>query len=374
MMAGIRIFSSFSTTFEPWKQVFGRELRICGGHDRWICLQSLSQIEMIDLLTGRNLWSLQIPSGPHNVFATESCVFLNLPSPQSPDSDSQAATCFNRIDGTPQKSAIPVALLQQTIRASGDELVIWGEASPGVSPASLKWVNSVTGEVRLKVELTDMVNCQFLDARTLVCVTSKGTFEVIDLLTAAKQVLQFAADGAEAERGTTPAHLAKALIMADAANYYVLPFPEQQAAQMQWIAGTPSDLQLYPLTKELRAVDRVTGKIRWVRDAEEGTAAWLEPTENPILLLVSFSTRRGKAKALPFPVMGGFGFSNDRHTTITALSRITGTKLFDYNVSMSSRFPVSGLEFKITPQQHLDLQAFGNRVRFVPEPAPAAVP
>ncbi len=374
MMSGMHIFSSFSTTSEPWQQVFGHELRICGGNDRWICLQSPSRVEMIDLLTGKNRWSLQIPAGPHNVFATESCVFLSLPSPQAPDSDSQAATCFNRIDGTVQKSAIPLAQLQQTIRTSGDELVTWGEATPGVAPASLNWINSVTGQVRLRMTLNDMVNCQFLDARTLVSVTSKGTFEVIDLLTAAKQVVQLAADGAEAEKRTTPEHLTKALIMADAANYYVLPFPDQQAVQIQMMAGTLGDLQLYPITKELRAVDRVTGKVRWLWDAKEDTAAWLEPTKNPILLLVSFSARRGKARALPFPAIGGFGFSNDRQTTITALSRISGTKLFDYNVSSSSRFPVSDLEFKITPQQHLDLQAFGNRVRFVPEPAPAAVP
>ena len=63
---------------------------------------------------------------------------------------------------------------------------------------------------------------------------------------------------------------------------------------------------------------------------------------------------------------------NERRTTITALSRISGTKLFGYTVS--SRFQVPSLEFKITPRQHLDLQAFGNRVRFVPELPQTTVP
>lgn len=377
MIPAMRMFSSFSTAIEPWQHVFGRELRICGGNDRWICLQSPSRIEMIDLLTGQNLWSLQIPAGPHHVFATESCVFLSQFWPQASGNDSRSVTCLNRYDGTAQESEIPLSQLEQTICATGDELVTWGEASLGVSPGSLNWINSVTGEVRRTLELNDMINCQFLDARTLVSVTNKGTFEIIDLLTSEKQLFEFDAeanDGAETATRTTPDHLARALILADAANYYVLPFPDQQAVQVQMMTGTMGELQLFPLKDELRAIDRVTGKTRWVRDAKEDSAVWLEPTENPLLLLVSFSPRRHKARPLPFPALGGIGFSNDRQTTITALSRITGTKLFDYNISSSSRFPVSDLKFSITSQQHLDLQAFGNRVRFVPEPAPPAVP
>jgi len=375
MMAEMHLFDNFFTSSIAWQQVFGRDVRICGGDDRWICVQSQSRIEMIDLLTGQNLWSLHTEPGNHYVFATESCVFLNRLPTGTPDDDPQAVTCLNRIDGTERESLISFSKLWQTILATGDDLVIFEPSRNKAAPASLEWVNSVTGDVHHRLILKDMINCQFMDARTLVAVTHNGTFEIIDLLTAEKQVVHFSADAnddAEAEKGTTPEHLTKVLIMADATNYYVLPFPDQQAVQVQMMLGSIGDLQLYPIKKELRAIDRTTGKIRWVWDAEENTAAWFEPTADPILLLVGFSARGNKANALRNPVIPGLGMPNERRTTITALSRISGTKLFDYTVS--SRFPVPGLEFKITPRQHLDLQAFGNRVRFVPEPPPTAVP
>ena len=375
MMAEMQLFDNFSTSSIAWHQVFGRDLRICGGNDRWICVQSPSHIEVIDLLTGRNLWSLHTEPGNHYVFATESCVFLSHLPTGLPGDDPKSVTCFNRMDGRQREPRISFSGLWQTILATGDELVIFEPSRSKSALASLNWVNSVTGETRHSLNLTDMINCQFMDARTLVSVTSKGKFEIIDLLTAEKQVVQFSADAnydAEAEKGTTPEHLTKVLIMADATNYYVLPFPDQQAVQAQMMLGSMGDLQLYPIKKELRAIERATGKIRWVWDAEENTAAWFEPTADPVLLLVGVSARANKANALRPPAIPGLVMPNDRRTTITALSRISGTKLFDYTVS--SRFPVPGLEFKITPRQHLDLQAFGNRVRFIPEPAPTAVP
>ncbi|MEJ7594061.1 MAG: hypothetical protein WKF77_21175 [Planctomycetaceae bacterium] len=375
IMAEMHLFNLFSNSSIVWQQVFGGDLRICGGNDRWICVQSPSRVEMIDLLTGQNLWSLHTQRGSQNVFATESCVFLSHLPTGAPYEDPKSVTCLNRADGTRRKSRISVSKLWQTILATGDELVIFEPLPVGPAPVSLDWVNSVTGEIRHSLPLTDMINCQFMDARTLVSVTSKGTFEIIDLLTAEKKVVQFSADAntdAEAEEGTTPEHLKRALIMADAANYYVFPFPDQQAVQVQMMFGSMGDLPLYPIKKELRAIDRATGKIRWVRDAEENTAAWFEPTTDPILLLVNFSARGNKANGLRPNAIPGLVIPNDRRTTISGLSRIGGAKLFDYTVS--SRFPVPGLEFKITPQQHLDLQAFGNRVRFVPELPPTAVP
>ena len=94
-------------------------------------------------------------------------------------------------------------------------------------------------------------------------------------------------------------------------------------------------------------------------------SAWLDPTADPVLLLVTNSVRKNKANGPQAIAIPGLILPTDRRTTITGLSRMTGTKLFDYTVL--SRFPVPSLQFKITPQQHLDLQAFGNRVRFVPE-------
>ncbi len=62
-MPDVRLFQNFSTRLPVWQEVFGRDLRICGGSDRWICVQSPARVEIIDLLTGHNLWSLQTSTG-----------------------------------------------------------------------------------------------------------------------------------------------------------------------------------------------------------------------------------------------------------------------------------------------------------------------
>ena len=102
MMPDRHLFTDFSTGLPAWQEVFGRDLRLCGGNDRWICVQSPTRVEIIDLLTGQNLWSLHTPPGNHDVFATESCVFLSRASDQREQTEHhpKPVTCLNRIDGT----------------------------------------------------------------------------------------------------------------------------------------------------------------------------------------------------------------------------------------------------------------------------------
>lgn len=367
MIAEMQLFNRFSTSLPAWQEVFGRDLRICGGSDRWICVQSPGRIEMIDLLTGQNLWSMQAQPGNQHIFATESCVMMTELSTAAAVENAAHVTCLNRTDGTDRTSAIPQSMMRQTILATGDELVTWVLPLRPEGAVFLNWIHAETGEVRHTLELTDMVNCQFMDARTLVSTTSNGTFEFIDLLTFEKQIVQFENDGdadTTAGKGITPDELRKAVILADPANYYVFPFPNRQLGQVQIMFGAMGDLHLYPITKELRAIDRATGKIRWVWNVEENTSAWFDATADPVLLLINLAVRRNKANAAAGLVIPGIAMPNQNQTSVTALSRMSGTKLFEHNIA--SRFPVSSLEFHVTREKHLDLKAFGSRVRFIP--------
>jgi outer membrane protein assembly factor BamB len=377
MMPDMHLFERFSTKLPAWQEVYGRHQRICGGNDRWICVQSPTQVEMIDLLTGQNLWSLEIPPGRHDIFATESCVFLSDQSERSDlnDHPSETVKCLNRIDGTVRQTAYSHAQLQQTILATGDELVMCESLHSDPGATTLHWMDAVTGEVRHSLPLANSLNCQFMDARTLVSVTSKAVFEIIDLLTAEKQTVPFAADvnyDATAEKGTTPDFLRKVAIAADPINYYVFPISDRRGDRAQIMLNSMGDLHLYPVAKEVRAIDRSTGKLRWVWDVDGNTAVWFEPTADPVLLLINSTVRQNKANLPRGLAIPGLVMRDDFRATVTALSRVSGTKLFDYTTSL--RFPVPRLEFKITPQQHLDLRAFGNRVRFVPEQGPVAAP
>lgn len=373
MMSELHLFNSFYNRQSAWEMIFGRELRICGGNERWICVQSPSGLEMIDLLTGQNLWSHRLASRDQCAFATESRVFATVSTidiVRQLEGD-RAEVCLNRIDGALQTTVLSYTQLGQTILATGDELVIWKDPDTRNTSHSLSWVDSESGEERRSVTLTNMLKCHFMDIRTLVSIRTDDSFEVVDLLTAQSQVvpLKDASElSEEAKEAADVGVTEKYMVVADAANYYVFPFPDRQAFQMQIMLGSNGDLNLYPIHEQLRAIDRANGKLRWVWKSEDNTAAWLDPTSDPVLLLVTNSNRKNKANGPPAIAIPGLILPTDRRTTITGLSRMSGTKLFDYQVS--SRFPMPSLSFKITPEHYLDLQAFGNRVRFIPEANP----
>lgn len=367
VMADMHLFNRFFNSLPAWQEVYGRDLRICGGSDRWICVQTPSRVEMIDLLTGQNLWSVQNPPDNRHVYSTETCVLVSKTSSPSSVKDDPAVTCLSRTDGIERNSIIPQDALRRTIMAAGNEIVIWEHPNRADSSVLLNWTDAETGEVRRFLELKDMLKCQFMDFRTLASVTRKGEFEIIDLVTAEKNVVQIAAEGeSNADDEKSEDFYSKAIIAADPANYYIFSLPGRPAGQVQLMLGSLSDL--YPIGSELRAIDRATGKSRWVVNADDNTNALLDITGDPVLLLVSFSARKKPANPPGGIVIPGLALPNQNQTSITAYSRMTGRKLFEHSVA--SRFPSMNLEFKMTPKKHLDLRAFGSRIRFVPEALP----
>lgn len=378
MMGEMHLFDSFSTMSTAWEMIFGRDLRICGGNERWICLQTTSEIEMIDLLTGQNLWSRKLESSDQVTFATDSAVFLssltsalrNVRNGEGIRSvrDLNAAVVLSRIDGALLTGLRPTLFqLRRTILATNNELVIWNRTDFSSGPPTINWVDVESGEERRSITLDNMQSCHFLDMQTLVSTRSDDSFEVVDLLTGRTQIVPLNDDSElseESKKRATEELPEKYIVAEDAANYYVFPVPDRQAIQMQIMLGSNGDLNLYPIHRELRAINRVTGKLRWIRSSEENTAAWFDATADPVLLLVTNTARKNKANGPPAIAIPGLVLPTDRKTTVTGLSRMSGNDLFDYQVS--SRFPVPSLQFKMAPQGYLDLQAFGNRVRFVP--------
>ncbi|MCA9012757.1 MAG: PQQ-binding-like beta-propeller repeat protein, partial [Planctomycetaceae bacterium] len=373
--AGRQLFSGFTTDLSAWQDVFNQDLRICGHSDRWVCIQSSTQVEMVDLLTGQNLWSLKIPAKTQLAFATESCVFLSPRTSGSGREPLEAVTCLNRIDGTPRESTISPEQLQQTVLATEDELVVWESPGAETGAASLNWINSTTGAIRHRLPLTNMLNCQFMDVRTLVSMTGTGEFEVIDLLTTEKQVVRFVAESVSdttPKEKTTPDYLVNSVVVADPLNYYVLPVPRQRTRKAMEMISATGEHNLFAVGREVRAIDRTSGDLRWIYEARENTAVWFEPAAHPVLLLLDSTPRKKKVNAPPLFAFPGLVAHDEYRTTVTALSRNSGTILFEHKVT--SRFPGPGLEFIVTPQQILDLQAYGNRVRFIPSTAPATLP
>ena len=370
LMAQMQLFNRFSNSLPAWTEVYGRDLRISGANTRWICVQTSTGVEMIDLLTGQNLWSLQNPPDNRHVFATDSCVFVSRTPSSSASSlkDDPAVTCLSQAAGTERDLAISQDALRHTMTTAGNELVVWVDSVRAGGTASLNWTDAETGEVRRSLELKDMLKCQFMDIRTLATVTKAGAFEIIDLVTADKQVVQLAAaEESDAVNELMKDFYSKAIIVADPANYYVFGLPAAQAGQIQIMLGSMGDL--YPIARELRAIDRMTGKTRWTINTEESTNALFDATGDPVLLLVNFSARKKPANVPGGLVIPGLALPNQNQTMVTAYSRMTGEKLFQHNAV--SRFPSMNLEFKVTPQKHLDLRAFGSRIRFVPDASPA---
>jgi hypothetical protein len=84
-----------------------------------------------------------------------------------------------------------------------------------------------------------------------------------------------------------------------------------------------------------------------------------------MLFLTVSNKPRANAAAIP-----GLALQTGQRYSIEGVSRLTGTRLFNYSVV--AQIPVPSLRLSTNAAGQMDLEAFGNRVRFIPEQAAVA--
>jgi len=331
----------------PFLSNYGR--RLCGGSHRWLCVVSEGTLEVLDVMTGNRLWAV-------NGLKLNSSAFV-----------CRNAICISGLDETPvvvdpmDGSVISTSdsgqlpdLLRRTMHGSPDALVVWNPPTSTTTERTVTWVDPLTADVIQTVPLPDMEWAQFLDGETLAAVTGDQRCHVLNLRTRKLSTISFAGEGDSAATELLPQQIA---VAADPVNFYV--FERQENAMV--MAGSMYGIRGEPVQKELRAVNRRTGKLAWIRRAQGNTMACIEGTESVMLILAVTGQPRANAAAIP-----GLALQAGQRYVIEGVARTTGVRRLIYPVVSQIPFPSLRLSSNATGQ--LDLEAFGNRVRFFIEP------
>lgn len=334
---------------------FNSGMPIAGSSYRWICLQSQSTIEVLDLLNGRRLWTMtKSAEEPSEIMASEG--FLSINSVGYPANG--AAMILNPLDGSAgevsdEDKDTEDDFRERFVLSTPDAFVVT-ESGTGRRRTKLQWIRPSTREVFRTLELSDMESGLFLDANTLVIVTDEQTFHVINLLDGVRNTLSYASKRDDAV-DFDPTDMR---IVSDGTNYYV--FETSDDAPMR-IFGMTYGLQIEPIGEELRVVSRVTGEVIWESEFEDDTMACIRGSLSPVMLLLRNKSEGGPNNRIPLPGLG----NGNQQWSIGGISRMTGKSLLEFNASVRSIN--THLHLEILDGGVLDLEAFGNRVRFRPQ-------
>lgn len=341
-----RPFGNFRTLFQS-----NTLSPIAGSSYRWICLQSKTTIEVIDLLNGRRLWSMsKAPDSLGTVIASEG--FLSLRSSLRATNDQ--AMDLNPLDGsTVDRDAGEMEFTDRFLTTTPDSIVFGESGYAGRRSTGLRWIRPQTREVIRSMALDDMKAGQFLDPNTLVVVTDDETFHVINLQDGTRRSCNFGSINKDLD-DMDPSSVR---VACDAANYYVFEVADDGPMR---ILGMTYGLEAEPIGEQLRVVSRVTGEVIWEGTFEDNTMACIRSNLSPVLLLLQNKSDLPN-NGMILPGLGqGFQKWN-----IQGISRVTGKPLLDFSASV--RTINTHLQLEVLEGGVLDLEAFGNRVRFRPQ-------
>lgn len=333
----------------------GRTQNICGGNDRWICLLNEGKVEVVDLLTGHSLWEISGVKSSSNILACDSFI-----ASWSMTRDGR----FNAdpIEGTPTESATALRRddADNIIFGTGNTVAVWNDQE---SDPTIDWMNPDTDEVLRSVPLTDMKYAHFMNPETLVAVTDEQTFLIVNLRTGSSRSLSYATEEGAAQNSSQMS-ASKIRVAADAINYYVFERSEDALRMIPSLYAMRADA----VSKILYAVDRRSGKIAWALPSKNDLFVCIQPCTTSALFSISQSDRRG-ANAANGAILPNLGAP--QRYTVAGISRTTGASLFSYPVV--AQYPTGTFRLTENSSGQLDLDAMGNRVRYLPV-NPAAEP
>ncbi len=330
--------------------------RVCGASARWLCLQSRSGLEVLDLLTGEPRWSLPVTGEHPQAFATGRVVVMM-------DAQTRSVRAVRTSDGIAAVSAVTSEMFDQTLLATAHELVLLRAPASDGGRHTLEWVDPVSGEVVRRMSLPEARSLQFLDQGTLVAVSAED-FHVVRLVTG--ESLQYSlwnsavsstpppsAGGTAADRAEEPAQ-SMLQVFADPVNFYVFPrFLTSRSPDLRFLGR-----ELVPVDGPIRAIDRQTGRLRWVTYSNSPVSATFDQPVAPVLLLM-----QPDPKVLPGNQPGVPGAVALPRVSFRGILKTTGSTLFEHR--LSSRYPLPFVRLLTDPDSGIDIEAFGSRVRFV---------
>ena len=364
-----RNFEQFVATRDrlPSRLVFTMS-SICGSGQRWMCVQTGKQVEVLDSLTGQRQWSVDLDGRYNRVIATDDFVIVgasgdtSIPTPPDRELKPTSSICFDRRTGDLVELADVATIARHAIRNVGPLAVVWRPAKED-APNFLEWVNLKTAEVSRKVSLEGFSVFQFLDDRTLVGISDSSELMTIDLVDGQTRRMSFGAaevssvdqvtdDKQDDKPGPAPKDERlwsphRVQVFADHLNYYVSNRPVKNVVAMP----PPAGMAFQRFEGPLRAIDRSSGKLNWVM---KNDAVLLAATDHPeIAALVLMEDSNQVVRRLPGQVAG--------QSLFRGISKLTGEEFF--RQAVPSRFGLRYVRLDSPGPNVLDIAVYGMRVR-----------
>ena len=155
--------------------------------------------------------------------------------------------------------------------------------------------------------------------------------------------------------------LSRLAVWSDPVNYYVAASAEGgMGAAIARIGGRES----VAYSGRIAAIDRANGGVRWIVDANSATQISFDQPTSPVLLMLSADSQHRQPL---IPGGGVIGQQGNPSTIVRGIHKITGTELFTHR--LQSRFFVTFVRLAPGPGdgRSIDVEAYGSRIRFVPE-------
>lgn len=332
----------------------GYGLNVCGGNARWVCLRTQDSVEVVDVYSGKRLWGMPLEDSLNSVLAYRSAIIGHKGYGD--------VVRLNPIDGREQEpppSGVASLSSMQILRETPDSILSMKYLTLN-GDQTLQWVDPQDGTVKRTVEMTSNMYVSVADTETLAILTEAGDLRVVNLITASQQ--DFPGSAAEISKTLSVPSSRLAFFMDDM-NYYVYEAEDNGIGLLSFDTS-----RLIPVKKGVMAFSRNTGKLAWAHPLKEASSLYVDGPEEVVLVLEgSANANAGAGRVFNIP---GLGIQMGQVYQIKGLSRNTGISRFEYRVSAQRPIPEVRLT-KTTPNQ-LDLEAFGNRVRYISSPVVAA--
>lgn len=378
-----RLIREMSRGINSGNGVYPTAARLCGATRRWVCIQDQERLEVVDLLTGMRVWSIESDLTQRVIVATDDAVLID-----GSEEPNASVSAFRIADGTSVATSITSDQLRRTLTSVGSHLVIAGSAGAGSGnaisqtsefPGTLEWVMPFSETKRkpfvsrgqLSVELPGTRTLQRADQQTFVAI---GEDCFYDVLLHRGVVQQFALpaellpgtetrseNGQDREKDIPEAGAGAqshpVVVFRDAENFYLTRTPMEQKASGTRFHGR----DLIPITGVLVALSRETGEPRWKVELPDEVLATFDQPQSPILLLI-----RTEQHALNQPrVPGVFLQAGIPRLSFQGILKTNGRRLLEHR--LSARYPVPFLRMMTKGSDTVDIEVYGARVRFLPE-------
>ena len=343
--------------------------RYCGATRRWLCLGTDQALEVLDLLTGERLWSMQTRGLSPQIYACDQAILMRdggngkeaIVDPVTGQTRSRKRSSL-RV-GRDRSLSLPAsvrlsALSNRIIRATGPSLVVWDSESSYDDVKTIDWVNAETLETEKSIPLPGMVNARFLDPDMLAAFTANEEALLVNLTTGELQTISYRS----ADPNAAPLRTDRIGARLDAENLYVYEMIVEGSSGPS-IPVNLMSVRCEEVRNEIRAVNRKTGQLRWAITLPRPLYLCFDHLVSPILLAVEVNEEKNMQNNNGIP---GLAFQGIQGYRILGYSRQSGKSVLDYPVV--SQFPVPGLRLQMPTSELMELDAFGNRARLLRAP------